>query len=75
MFPLRYDLGFCISEGSILHSHRREYLKSYRVVLVLTFRRNPLPTYSCADNRDLYSHGSDNLKHHDIEISAAVYDK
>jgi hypothetical protein len=29
MFPVRYELGFCIPEDDILHSHRRENLKSY----------------------------------------------
>jgi hypothetical protein len=29
MFPVRYELGFYIPEDGILHSHRREYLKSY----------------------------------------------
>jgi hypothetical protein len=27
--PLRYELGFYIPEDRILHSHRREHLKSY----------------------------------------------
>jgi hypothetical protein len=27
--PVRYELGFYIPEGNILHSHRRESLKSY----------------------------------------------
>jgi hypothetical protein len=27
--PVRYELGFYIPEGDILHSHRRENLKSY----------------------------------------------
>jgi hypothetical protein len=26
--PVKYELGFYISEGDILHSHRRENLKS-----------------------------------------------
>jgi hypothetical protein len=29
MFPVRYELGFYISEKDILHSHRLENLKSY----------------------------------------------
>jgi hypothetical protein len=32
--PVRYELGFCIPEDDILHSHRRENLKSYIFVLV-----------------------------------------
>jgi hypothetical protein len=31
--PVRYELGFYISEDGILHSHRRENLKSYTVFL------------------------------------------
>jgi hypothetical protein len=27
--PVRHELGFYITEDAILHSHRREYLKSY----------------------------------------------
>jgi hypothetical protein len=30
--PVRYELGFYISEDGILHSHRRENLKSYTVI-------------------------------------------
>jgi hypothetical protein len=29
VFPVRYELGFYIPEDDILHSHRRENLKSY----------------------------------------------
>jgi hypothetical protein len=29
--PVRYELGFYIPEDAILHSHRRENLKSYEV--------------------------------------------
>jgi hypothetical protein len=27
--PVKYELGFYIPEDDILHSHRREHLKSY----------------------------------------------
>jgi hypothetical protein len=30
--PVRYELGFCIPEDGILHSHSRENLKSYIVL-------------------------------------------
>jgi hypothetical protein len=30
MFPVRYELGFLILEDDILHSHRRESLRSYK---------------------------------------------
>jgi hypothetical protein len=29
MAPVKYDLGFYIPEEDMLHSHRRENLKSY----------------------------------------------
>jgi hypothetical protein len=29
MSPVKYELGFYIREDDILHSHRRENLKSY----------------------------------------------
>jgi hypothetical protein len=29
MFPVKYELGFYTPENGILHSHRRENLKSY----------------------------------------------
>jgi hypothetical protein len=32
--PMKYELGFYIPEDDILHSHRRENLKSYRHIIV-----------------------------------------
>jgi hypothetical protein len=32
MSPVKYELGFYILEGDILHSHRREHLKCYKVL-------------------------------------------
>jgi hypothetical protein len=32
MFPVRYELVFYIPEDDILHSHRRENLKSYHSI-------------------------------------------
>jgi hypothetical protein len=32
VFPVKYELGFYIPEDGILHSYRRENLKSYRKV-------------------------------------------
>jgi hypothetical protein len=32
MFPVKYELGFYIPEDDILHSHRRENLKSHIVL-------------------------------------------
>jgi hypothetical protein len=34
MSPVRYELGFYIPEDTILHSHRRENLKSYDIFIV-----------------------------------------
>jgi hypothetical protein len=31
VFPVRYELGFYIPEDDILHSHRRENVRSYIV--------------------------------------------
>jgi hypothetical protein len=35
MSPVKYELGFFIQEDDILHSHRRENLKSYIIVTCL----------------------------------------
>jgi hypothetical protein len=34
VFPVKYELGFYIPEDGILHSHRRENLKSYTVLFL-----------------------------------------
>jgi hypothetical protein len=44
--PVRYELGFYIPEGDILHSHCGENLKSYIPSIVLT--------YSCFRPSELY---------------------
>jgi hypothetical protein len=31
MSPVKYELGFYIPEDGIIHSHRRESLKSYNI--------------------------------------------
>jgi hypothetical protein len=31
VFPVRYELGFYIPEDGILHSHRRENFKYYKI--------------------------------------------
>jgi hypothetical protein len=38
MSPVKYELGFYITEDDILHSHRRENLKSYMVSVGLMDR-------------------------------------
>jgi hypothetical protein len=37
VFPLRHELGFYIPEDGILHSHRRENLRSFRDNFRFTF--------------------------------------
>jgi hypothetical protein len=37
MSPVRYELDFYIPEDDILHSHRREYLISYKLLLIAAF--------------------------------------
>jgi hypothetical protein len=45
MSPVKYKLGFYIPEDGILHSHRREKLKSYIALTgwTLSQRRNVSP--------------------------------
>jgi hypothetical protein len=38
--PVKYELGLCIPEDGILHSHRRENLKSYVVRYYLQLSKN-----------------------------------
>jgi hypothetical protein len=37
--PVKYELGFCIPEDDILHSHRRENLKSYMALTGCALQR------------------------------------
>jgi hypothetical protein len=37
--PVKYELGFCITEDGILHSHRRENLNSYMLSIYLNTLR------------------------------------
>jgi hypothetical protein len=39
MSAVRHELGFYISEDGIIHSHRRENLKSYRALSGWTLKR------------------------------------
>jgi hypothetical protein len=36
--PVKYELGFYIPEDDILHSHRRENLKSYKQIVIECIR-------------------------------------
>jgi hypothetical protein len=41
--PVRYELGFYIPEDRILHSHRRENLKSHNKILLRTCNATVVP--------------------------------
>jgi hypothetical protein len=67
--PVRYELGFCIPEGGILHSHRRGNLKSYTALTgwVLYRRRNVSPVryelgFCIPEGGIFHSHRRGNLK-------------
>jgi hypothetical protein len=38
--PVKYELGFYIPEDDILHSHCRENLKSYTVIVISTITQS-----------------------------------
>jgi hypothetical protein len=40
--PVKYELGFYVPEDDILHSHRRENLKSYRALSGKPFGIGPV---------------------------------
>jgi hypothetical protein len=67
--PVKYELSFHISEGDILHSHRRENLKSYIALTGWTLyqRRNVSPVkyeqgFNIPEDDILHSHRRENLK-------------
>jgi hypothetical protein len=69
MFPVRHELGFYIPEDDILHSHRRENLKSYIALTgwSLYRRRNVFPVkyelgFYIPEDDILHSHRRENLK-------------
>jgi hypothetical protein len=66
---MRYELGFYISEDAILHSHRRENLKSYIALTgwALYRRRNVYAMryelgFYISEDAIRHSHRRDNLK-------------
>jgi hypothetical protein len=66
--PAKYELGFYISEDDILHSHRRENLKSYIALMgwALQRRRNVSPVkyelgFYIPEDGILHSHRRENL--------------
>jgi hypothetical protein len=67
--PLKYELGFYIPEDGILHSHRREHLKSYTALTgwSLLRRRNVSPVkyelgFYIPEDDILHSHRREDLK-------------
>jgi hypothetical protein len=77
--PVKYELGFYIPEDDILHSHRRENLKSYIALTGWTLqqRRNVSPVKYvlgfCILDDILHSHRRENLKSHILRQFAAFY--
>jgi hypothetical protein len=66
--PVKYELGFYIPEDDILHSHRRENLKSYIALTgwTLQHRRNVYPVkyelgFYIQEDDILHSHRRENL--------------
>jgi hypothetical protein len=69
MYPVKYELGFYIPEEGILHSHRRETLKSYIALTgwALQLRRNVSPVkyelgFYIPEDGILHSHRRETLK-------------
>jgi hypothetical protein len=69
MSPVRYELEFYIPEDGILHSHRRENLKSYIALTSWTLyrKRNVSPmryelVFYIPEDDILHSHRRENLK-------------
>jgi hypothetical protein len=69
MSPVRYELAFHISEDGILHSHRRDNLKSYIALTgwSLSPRRNKSPVkyelgFHMPEEGILHSHRRENLR-------------
>jgi hypothetical protein len=67
--PVKYGLGFYIPEDGILHSHRREILKSYIALTGWTpYRRRNVspvkygPGFYIPEDDILHSHRRENLK-------------
>jgi hypothetical protein len=69
--PVKYELGFYIPEDVILHSYRRESLKSYMALTgwILYRRRNvsgviPTVFFYIPEDRILHSHRRGNLSYY-----------
>jgi hypothetical protein len=59
VFPVRYEMGFYMQEDGILHSHRRENLKSYEsdryVLMILSTILAVASDYTVHHSRLYYS--------------------
>jgi hypothetical protein len=73
--PVKYDLGFYIPEDDILHSHRRENLKSYIALTswALQWICNVSPVkyelgFYIPEDDILHSHRRENLKSYTLNI-------
>jgi hypothetical protein len=61
VFPVRYELGFYIAEDGILHSYRRENVKSYR--------------HSCGHQLMHDTHAVDTKAHNDGAPSVSTFNR
>jgi hypothetical protein len=73
--PVKYELGFCIPEDGILHSHRRGNLKCYIALTgwAVYGRRNVSPVkyelrFYIPGDGVLHSHCRENLKSYSGKI-------
>jgi hypothetical protein len=80
MSSVRYELGFYISGEDILHSHRREHLKSYIALngCTLYWRRNlSLVKYELGfcipEDGILHSHRREYLKSYIVSFASCTY--
>jgi hypothetical protein len=60
--PVRYELGFYIPKDGILHSHRREHLKSYIAINRLGSVAKYELGYYIPENGILHSHRRETLR-------------
>jgi hypothetical protein len=74
--PVRYGLGFYIPEDDILHSHRRENLKSYSFSLLFRLQLSTITslssigqlTFEIGTHFDLCAVGIDIFKNYSIPL-------
>jgi hypothetical protein len=71
VFPVKYELGFYFPEDDILHSHRRENLKSYIALTGFSLKRRSKVSpvkyelgFYIPEDDILHSHRRENRKSH-----------